>query len=324
MSRRPVRRRRSTRWIWRLGFALFLLVALVAGTGVGYIYFGSKTLRQMVRIVRQGDLRPAKAFPGQDELTVLFLGRDVDLDNHARVVHTRGRTDTIMLVHLDFANKTANMLSIPRDTKVRIPGYRGIRKINAAHALGGPELTIETVSNLLNGLGIEHSDNVQPEQYIVVDYTSFAKAIDLIGGLKVDVAKEMDYDDNWGNLHIHLKPGTQILEGKDALGYVRFRKSNDGRSVTDQDRIARQQQFLMAMKSKMVSPTAFVRMPSIIETIRSGVKSSMSDSQMMSIAQFVRSLPPGSIHTAILPSTNSRVYVTADRDAARKLVDSMF
>jgi len=110
--RRPVRKRRSSPWLLRLCLGLFLVAALVAGTGIGYVYFGSSTVRQMVYDWRTGMWEPAKAFPGKSEVTVMFLGRDVDLDNRAQVVQTNGRTDTIMLVHLDFAAHTANMLSI--------------------------------------------------------------------------------------------------------------------------------------------------------------------------------------------------------------------
>lgn len=278
------------------------------------MYFGSKTVRQIVHDWRTGMWQPEKSFPDKDNVTLLFLGKDVDLDNHDRVLKTNGRTDTILLVRLDFKDRTANILSIPRDTRVRIPGHRGKHKINAAHAYGGPELCMETIENFLD---------IKPEEYLVVDYKSFEKAIDTLGGLQITVDKQMDYDDNWGNLHIHLKPGTQMMDGKEALGFVRFRKSNDGHSVTDQERIARQHQLLLATKSKIMSRSVFFRLPELIDTLKSGINSSMSDAQMMTIAMFIKSLPKESIRTAILPSSDSRVCLS-DNDDARKLVDQMF
>jgi len=294
---------------------MILIFSLGLGTMVGYMYFGSPVVRQMVHDWRAGMWQPDKSFPGKDEVTLLLLGKDVDLDNRARVLNTKGRTDTILIVRLDFAGKTANILSIPRDTRVRIPGYRGKHKINAAHAFGGPELCIDTIERFLN---------IKPEEYIVVDYRSFEKSIDMLGGLQIYVDKQMDYDDNWGNLHIHLKPGLQTLTGKEALGFVRFRKSNDGHSVTDQERIARQQQFLMAMRSKLASRSAFLKLPDLLNTVRSGINSSMTDAQMMTVAKFIKSLPDESIRTAILPGNEGRVYVKADDNAAQKLVDEMF
>lgn len=294
---------------------MLMLAALVAGTGVGYVYFGSPTFRQVVHDYRRGMWNVDKAFPNQDELTFMVLGRDVDRDRQARVVKTNGRTDTILLVRIDFRERTANILSIPRDTKVRIPGYRGQHKINAAHAFGGPELTADTIERFLN---------IRPEEYVVVNYESFSKAIDMLGGLEVTVDKQMDYDDNWGDLHIHLRPGKQLLDGREALGFVRFRKSNDGNSDSDHERIARQQQFLMALRDKTMSSSTFLKLPDIIETVRGGVNSSMSDAQMMALVRFIRSLPAESIRTATLPGTEGRVYVTADEDAARELIDEMF
>jgi LCP family protein required for cell wall assembly len=314
-SRRLVSNRRRGSRLWRFGLGLLVLFALAAGTGIGYFYFGSSTVRQMVHDWRRGLWRPEKAFPGRSDVTLLLLGRDVDLDNRARVVNTYGRTDTILLMHLDFAARTANVLSIPRDTLVRIPGYPGEHKINSAHAFGGPKLTARTVESFLG---------VRSEEYLVVDYRSFEKAIDMLGGLEVFVPKRMDYDDNWGGLHIHLRPGTQVLNGEQALGFVRYRKSNEGQSDTDQDRIERQHQLLMAAKRKIVSPSTFFRLPAVIETVRGGVSSSMSDAQMMAIANFVRGLPPGAIRAATIPGVTGRTCVTADLDAARELANQMF
>jgi LCP family protein required for cell wall assembly len=291
-----------------------LVLGLTFGTSVGYLCVKSPVVRNMIHTRLSGDWKPESAFPGQSQVTVLLLGKDVDRDNHGNVVNTKGRTDSIMVARLDFTNKTANILSIPRDTRVRIPGH-GRHRINAAHAYGGPELTAETIENFLD---------IKSDQYVVIDYESFEKALDVLGGLQIDVAKEMNYDDNWGNLHIHLQPGRQVLCGKDALGFVRYRKSNDGAADTDQDRIARQQQFIFAAKQKLLSTSTFFKLPEVFGTIRSGVNSSMTDAQLMCIAQFIKSLPPASVHTATLPSP-SGVYVTADDSEAREqLVSKMF
>jgi len=302
-------------WIWRITVTLTLMLALAAGTGVGYLYFGSSTIRQMVHDWRLGLWRTEKAFPGRSAVTVMVLGRDVDRDNRDRILNTKGRTDTILLVRLNFAEQTANILSIPRDTLVRIPGYRGKHKINAAHAYGGPELTAQTIEEFLN---------VRPDECVVLDCKSFEKAVDMLGGLQVTVAKQMDYDDDWGDLHIHVSPGTQVLNGKQALGFARFRRSNDGRGDTDTERIQRQQQILMAAKEKVMSRSVFFRLPRVIDTIRAGIKSTMTDAQMMALASFAKRLPPSSIHMAILPGVEGRVYVTADDSAARELVYHMF
>jgi polyisoprenyl-teichoic acid--peptidoglycan teichoic acid transferase len=315
VTRRPIRRRKASRWLLKLGVIAIIALGLTVGSGVGYIYFQSPVVRGMMRDRMAGRWEPKEAFPNKSQITVMLLGRDKDRDRHGRALKTNGRSDTIMLAHLDFVNKTANILSIPRDTMVRIPGHRGRHKINAAHAYGGPELTAETIDNFLG---------VRPDEYVAIDYESFEKALDMIGGLHLNVTREMNYDDNWGGLHIHLKPGDQQLTGTQALGYVRYRKSNDGHGVPDQDRIARQQQFIMATKQKIIAPSTFFRIPDVIGTIRSGVNSSLDDAQLMCVAQFIKNLPPTAIHSATLPSSSGRVYVTADDSETRELVRKMF
>jgi LCP family protein required for cell wall assembly len=292
-----------------------MLFSLLLGTMLGSFYFSSPTLRDTVSIWMRGGLSVDKAFPNEKEMNILLLGKDEDRDHHGQVVKTNARTDTIILAHFDFERKTANLLSIPRDTKVKIPGYRGKHKINAAHAYGGPELTMETITRFLN---------VQPDRYMVIDYNGFKEAINRLGGLEVTVDKELNYDDNWGNLHIHLKPGRQVLNGEQAMGFVRFRKSNDGVAVSDTERIQRQQQFLYATKAKLVNPWNFRKLPSVIEDVRGNMHGSLSTQQMLALANFVKNLPSQNVNMATLPSTEGRVYVTADEDAAQRLVNQMF
>lgn len=315
VTRRPIRRRKQKKALRRVAVLAVLALAAIVAVGIGFTFFRSPVVRTMVRDRIAGKWEPKDAFPGRDQVTVMILGRDLDRDKHDRVLKTKGRTDSIMVARLDFAHKTANILSIPRDTRVRIPGHRGQHKINSAHAYGGPELTAKTIENFIG---------IEPEEYVVVDYSSFETAIDQIGRLSINVDKQMDYDDNWGGLHIHLKPGPQSLSGKDALGYVRYRKSNDGQADTDQDRIARQQQFLFALKQRLVSPSAFFKLPDVIGTVRGGVNSSLTDAQLMCVAQFIKGLPSTSVHAATLPSTPGGVYLTADDSEARELVRRMF
>jgi len=92
-----------------------------------------------------------------------------------------------------------------------------------------------------------------------------------------------------------------VLNGEESLGFVRFRHSNDGVADSDQQRIARQQQVLMAGKRKLIEGSTFFKLPGIIDAVRCGVNSSMSDAQLMTIARFVRALPPEAIQAATLP-----------------------
>jgi polyisoprenyl-teichoic acid--peptidoglycan teichoic acid transferase len=311
---RPLRRRRS-RWLRRILFTGVVGVAFFLGLAIGIFYFSSSTVRETVNAAVKGGIAPEKAFPGREEVNLLLLGRDVDIDNRGRVMDTRGRTDTIILIHINFRQQTINLLSIPRDTLVRIPGYRGKHKINAAHAFGGPDLTAATVENLLS---------VSAEEYMVVNYEGFITAIDKLGGVTVDVDKELKYDDNWGGLHIDLQPGVQTLDGYQAMGYVRYRRSNDGRSDTDAERMARQQQFLSALRNQMTSPSNFLKMPKVIDSVRENIDGTLSTEQMMSLAYFLKRLPPERIRMEILPADQGRSYATARESEMRDLVQELF
>jgi LCP family protein required for cell wall assembly len=222
-----------------------------------------------------------------------------------------------MLAHIDFQNRSANILSIPRDTLVSIPGYKRKRRINAANALGGPELAQATITDFLG---------VSPDYYMLTNFQGFAKAIDDIGGVTINVDKQLDYDDNWGQLHIHLKPGVQHLNGEQAMGFVRYRHSNKGGGDSDFVRIARQQALLTAVKSKIANPGVLVRVPRVLDGIREDVDSNLTTSQMVCLARFMKSLPKGdSVHMETIPTAEgSRIYVKADLDATRELVSRMF
>ncbi|MDO8588499.1 MAG: LCP family protein [Armatimonadota bacterium] len=307
--------RRPSGTFKRIVSSLLLAFALVMGTGLGFLYFSNETVRETVNVIIHRDYPPSKAFPGRTELNVLLLGRDVDRDRRGHVVNTRGRTDTIIVAHLDFVNKTANLLSIPRDTYVKIPGRRGKHKINAAHAYGGPELVVDTVEEYLG---------VRPDDYVVVDYDAFVQSIDRIGGLDIKVDKQLDYDDNWGQLHIHLKPGLQRLDGNQCMGFVRYRKSNDGHGDSDVVRIDRQHEFVRAAKQALMRPSAMIKAPHVLSTVRENVNSSLNFTQQLSLAYFLKTLPAASIHTETLAGEEGRVYARADEDEVRKIVHRMF
>ncbi|MGB9588356.1 MAG: LCP family protein, partial [Armatimonadota bacterium] len=230
--------------------------------------------------------------------------------------HTRGRTDTMMLVHVDFRDQSADILSLPRDTLVHIPGYRGKRRISYANALGGPQLAVDTVADFLG---------VRAEYYVLVNFKGFEKAIDAIGGLEVTVDKRLDYDDNWGDLHIHLKPGRQVLNGEQAMGFVRYRQSKDGDMESDFVRISRQQELLRAIKAKLSSPGVLFKVPSVLDTIKNDVEGNLTSAQMLCLAHFLKNLADESrIRTETLPAMSGGVFVRADIDAAQDLVKEMF
>jgi LCP family protein required for cell wall assembly len=247
-------------------------------------------------------------------VTVLVMGRDRDLNNRKQVLDTPGRSDLMMLAQFDFEYRTLGVLSIPRDTRVQIPG-RGWHKINAAHAFGGPRLAARTVAAFVG---------VQPDHTIVLDFEGFEKVIDAIGGVTLTVDRDMDYDDNWGDLHIHLKKGRQHLNGEQAMGFVRFRKSKKGPGESDLKRVQRQQVLLDAVKQRMKNPVALVRAPLALDALRAHTKTSLRFGQLLCLGTAAARVPRQNLRMATLPAHIGRSYVYPDAAASRELFRRLF
>ncbi|MBC7286915.1 MAG: LCP family protein, partial [Armatimonadetes bacterium] len=190
-------------------------------------------------------------FAGHDEVRILLLGSDTR-------PHDVGRADTIMVAFLNPRLKRAAIVSIPRDLRIYVPGH-GVTKINHSYAYGGPELTRRTVEELFG---------VEIPWYVRIDFDTFVKAVDLLGGVDLEVpdveghGRGMNYDDNWGNLHIHLTPGWHHLNGYEAMGFVRYRHGD-----SDFQRTKRQQQFIravLAQKVKLANLPALLRAGSYV------------------------------------------------------------
>jgi anionic cell wall polymer biosynthesis LytR-Cps2A-Psr (LCP) family protein len=161
---------------------------------------------------------------------------------------------------------------------------------------------------------------------MLLNFEAFEKAIDCIGGLEATVDKQLDYDDNWGNLHIHLKPGRQTLNGNQAMGFVRYRQSKDGDAESDFVRIGRQQELLRAAREKLSSAGVMFKVPRALDIIRNDADSNLTPAQMMCLAMCLKTLPSDSnIRMETVPALEgSRVLVHPDTDKARELVKQMF
>ncbi|AQZ71124.1 LytTR family transcriptional regulator [[Actinomadura] parvosata subsp. kistnae] len=147
------------------------------------------------------------------------------------------RTDSMMLLHIPDGSDKPTLVSLPRDSAVTIPG-KGRNKLNAAYAIGGPKLLVQTVETV-TGVHIDH--------YMEIGFAGFVGIVDAIGGVEINVRAAVD-DPKAG---LKLKKGVQVLNGSQALGYVRTRK---GGALPDFERTKRQRQFLGAVVKKAASP----------------------------------------------------------------------
>ena len=264
---------------------LILLILCFIGSALAGALFASSSLFEdenpVKRIINNSD-KEEELIKAKDKVTVMIMGVDIRKDDV-------GRSDTLMIATVDPRIDQATLLSIPRDTRVRIRGH-GYDKINAAFAYGGAELTRSTVESFL-GINIDH--------YVMIDTSSFVKIIDAIGGVDINVEKRMFYEDPWddnGGLVIDLYPGKQHMDGKTAVTYVRYRDSEG-----DIGRVQRQQAFMAACLDKVTSPEIVPRIPKIVREIIDAVNTDMSLRQLLEVAGALKAAAQNGLETEMVP-----------------------
>ena len=199
------------------------------------------------------------------QVNLLLIGVDSNEGSH--------RSDTIAFVSINLEAKTIKLLSLPRDTRVQITDH-GWQKLNHAYAYGGVKLLQETVINYL-GLPIHY--------YAVVNYDSFPRIVDLLGGLEINVDKRLYYVDRAGGLYIDIPKGPQRLDGTKALHYVRFR--ND--ALGDIGRVKRQQVFMHALLEKIYSPEILPKLPQLVREAIAMIETNLPPSQALQLASYL-------------------------------------
>lgn len=253
---------------------------------------------------------PGGVSSGGKRLNVLLLGID------ARQGETMARADTLILASIDQKSKQMTLLSIPRDTRVNIPGY-GWDKINSATVFGGPDLTMKVASDLL-GIPIKY--------YVLTNFSGFKDIVDALGGVTLDVEQNMyHWDDEDGGIYeINLKKGVQRLDGDKALQYVRYRDYMMG----DIDRTKAQQKFLVALAKEMLQPSTITKLPRLIPEINRYVKTNLNVSDMYTMASAARNLENANIVTQTLPGRPLDIdggsYWGVDPVEARQMVARLF
>ena len=233
-----------------IGYYIFSVV-----TAVNHI--GKPNVTSPIQILdlnsQKDPLLTAPKWEGTERVNILVLGAD------ARGLEKTGnevpRSDSMMVVSIEPNTKKALLISILRDTYVKIPGH-GSDRINAAMTIGGPTLAMKTVSNLLD---------IPIQYYVYMDFKGFIGVVDALGGVDIDVDKNMDYEDAEDDhiYDIHLKKGLQELDGKTALQYVRFRHD----AMSDFTRSERQRNFLTAISKKMQTTSGILNLPKILAAV---------------------------------------------------------
>ncbi|MDX6636371.1 MAG: polyisoprenyl-teichoic acid--peptidoglycan teichoic acid transferase [Solirubrobacterales bacterium] len=257
------------RFWWRFALASLLIVAISAGTTAAATLLYLDSIANAIqpkndKLQKRLNKFLADAGDGGAQ-TFLVIGSD----KRANEAEDPGRSDTTMLVRLDPDKSLISMMSIPRDLKVEIPGY-GTGKFNEAYAYGGTKLTLETVKDLTD-LPINHIVNV--------DFLGFAQGVYAIGCVYVDIDRRY-YHSNVESAEqyaeINVQPGYQLMCGKQALDYVRYRHTD-----TDIVRSARQQDFLSAARSRISVQDLVFDQGELVEAFTDYTTSDISDGKTL-------------------------------------------
>jgi LCP family protein required for cell wall assembly len=289
--------------ILRLSAILVILIAIV------YFYLNILSPRLIPKSIRIATIR--------EPINILIVGTDTTFsaETHKPLPNLKGRADTILIAHFNPIDSKISVLSIPRDTYAPIPGHDA-QKINAANAYGGISLMKQTVEELI-GQKIDY--------YIEIKPAAIAKFVDLLGGVYVNVEKNMYYSDAAQNLNINLKKGRQKLSGKQAHDYIRFRHDFRG----DIGRIERQQAFLKALINTIINPTNIVKAPLILESALKETESDIPPQLIARIFNLCRIISFDNVTTAIISGEVSYVENIGsvwfpDQSAISEQIDEFF
>jgi LCP family protein required for cell wall assembly len=228
-----------------------------------------------------------------------------------------GRTDTLLLVRVNPQEGMVNVMSIPRDTRVQIPGY-GMDKINQANVEGGPELVAQTLGYNLG--------NLQIDRYVRVSTGAFREIVDLVGGVEVNVPKRMEYTDYSQQLFIDLYPGWQTLDGDKAEQFARYRKDENG----DIGRVQRQQILLKALRERLTHPTVIPKLPQMVRVVQRYLDTNLTVEEMLALANFGLELDSADLQMVMLPGRFSGAteynasYWLPDWDASAPIIQDFF
>jgi LCP family protein required for cell wall assembly len=305
----PPPKRKRYWWRFTIGSLVIVAVSAAATATSVLLYIGSiaDALSHNDVYKRQLESKLAKIDGGGPE-NILILGSD----KRASLEEDPGRSDTTILLRLDPDRNAIALMSIPRDLKVEIPGY-GTEKFNAAYTFGGPKLTLQVVKEL-TGLQINHVVNV--------DFLGFVRAVDAIGCVYVDVDRRY-YHSNVGlppseqYSEINVKPGYQLLCGKKALQYVRYRHTD-----TDIVRAARQQDFLSAARQRVPIEDLLLGRNELIDIFTRYTTSDISDTgTMIQVLDLFIESRNAAIKEVHFPAELGPSFVYASQGAIDEAVD---
>ncbi len=307
-----VRKLRRKRLAWTV--VTVLALALVAGGVAGFLWW--RSLETKIHPVSNMDPEFVKLLggtepppPGEPFFMVL-MGSDT------RPGEPQQRSDTLIVARVDPKKKHIQMLSIPRDSRVDVPGA-GMTKINAAAFYGGPKLTVKTVKQF-TGLPIRY--------YVNIGFIGFKDVVNAIGGVWINVPVAINDRDasGWGSRYSKIKKGYQKLDGRHALTFVRARHQFPDQDIT---RTKHQQMFIKALARQALQLSNIFNAPAIINAVASHLQTNMSTSKMAELVLQFRGMDDDSIESVTMPGYNSfqdgQSFIEPDDQKLEAIIDKM-
>lgn len=299
---------------------LLIAVAAVLSLVVCFAGYSVISLYSSLRSINSSAGPTTSTLNLRERVNILIVGVD------SRDKNDPGRSDSIMLIGLDPVARDVSVMSIPRDSRVNIPGH-GYDKINAAtnpdyFSDGGIELLEKTVEAMIPGIKINY--------YAQANFAGFEKVIDALGGVTINVEKAMYY--KAVDTLIDLKPGVQHMDGKTALEYARFRHdavgdfgSSNGEEL---GRVVRQKALLKAIVAQTTSLRNVWRLPPVIRAVEDAVVTDLLPNDMLRIALAFKNTTDKEVTTISFPGVpqtfDGTSYVVPDMDALQSKIAPLF
>ncbi|NGZ73860.1 LCP family protein [Saccharibacillus alkalitolerans] len=284
-GRRPAGKKKKSgaKRFWTFFLVLLLLLVVGAGVYLGWMYQKSQS------IGTGGE--PAKPASTQP-IAMVLLGTDFreETDSHL--------TDVVMVAAMNPKTDTATVVSLPRDTRIELEGYK-VRKVNAYYpAFLAQEKKGEGEAKAAMQRMLSKYFDIPIDYVTVVNFQSLRDIVDALGGIEVDVMMDMCYKDTADGTDINLKKGPQKLDGKNALDYVRYRKTNCNPPTGPSDdfsRNQRQQQVIGAIMDKVQTFNALTKSGSLIDAVADNTDTDLENKQILNLVKTYWDIPKENI-----------------------------
>lgn len=309
----PIHKQRRKEMLKKSAIAAGVVCALIVATGAIWAWQFVRSVQAEIEtpaVISESLALVVDEPEARKPFTILLLGSDV------RPKEEVARADTIIVAKVDPETKEVWLLSIPRDTKVNIPGH-GTAKINSATFYGGveggPALMVETVEEFL-GVDINY--------YMELDFNGFQTVVDAMGGIWIDVDTEID---DWkasshspGHRAQYIAKGLQLLDGEHALTYVRSRDFIDA----DFTRMRHQQVFFKALAQQATSTENILKVPGLVREISKSLMTNMRVSDLIASAQSMKGISEDNLYTATVMGEWISPYVVTDEEEKSRLMNA--